>query len=617
MCGILGIAGGRCAALDPIELLRHRGPDGEGRFERDSVAFAMRRLAIIDLPGGDQPISSENGSITVVCNGEIYNYLELRDELRARGHSFATNGDVETIVHLYEEHGDRCFDRLRGMFSVALWDEPRRRLVLARDRFGIKPLYLAEIDGCLAWSSEVQPLLALGAPARPDPQAISDYLALGYVPGEATGLADVRALAPGHVLVREADGSRREHEFAGVAVPAGSLEDVFAEAVRIHLRSDVPLALLLSGGLDSSLIAALAQAELDRPLQTYAVGFGDATFDEVEHARLVADALGTDHHELIVRPDIENDLPEIVRRLDEPNGDSSAIPLYYVCRAAAAEVKVALAGEGGDEVFGGYSRYAWDKRARLVGRALPAAALAGALERIPGVARAAASRDRKSVLRRAVKLLRHAQLPDPERYFSWFALTSDDVRAELVHDDVERPQRVFADLFRSSPSTLTSLGRLQRVDMRTMLLKDLLVKADRMSMAHSLELRVPLLDNQVVAAGLALPDHEKVRGVRTKVALRRLVEQRLPSSIARRPKQGFEVPIDRWLREDLAPLAKELLARERVARHGLLDAQVVERRLREHLDGRADHGLSLYGLMTLELWLEHVVEAGSRAAAVR
>jgi asparagine synthase (glutamine-hydrolysing) len=618
MCGILGIAGRRGASLDAVELLRHRGPDGEGRFERDDIAFAMRRLAIIDVPGADQPISNEDGSVVVICNGEIYNYLELRKELRGRGHFFSTNGDVETIVHLYEEFGEDCFGRLRGMFSVALWDDRKRRLLLARDRLGIKPLYLAEIDGCLAWSSEIQPLLALGVPARPDPQAISDYLALGYVPGEATGLRDVRSLAPGRTLVREASGVVSEREFArDDRPPPEPLETVLAEAVRLHLRSDVPLAVLLSGGVDSSLIAALAQSELDRPLQTFAVGFGDAAFDEVQHARLVADALGTEHHELIVRPDIGNDLPEIVRRLDEPNGDSSAIPLYYVCRAAASEVSVALAGEGGDEVFGGYSRYAWDRRARLIGRALPAAALAGGLERLPGVAQAAASRDRKSVLRRAVKLLRHAQLPDAERYFAWFALTSDDVRAELVMDDVERPQRVFADLFRSSPSSLTALGRLQEVDMRTMLAKDLLVKADRMSMAHSLELRVPLLDNEVVAAGLALPDKEKVRGVQTKVALRRLVEQRLPRSIARRPKQGFEVPIDRWLREDLAPLAKELLSRSRVSRHGLLDPQAVERRLAEHLDGRADHGLSLYGIMTLELWLEHVVDAGPRAVAIR
>ena len=616
MCGIVGAVGLDSHRLEgPLELLRHRGPDSAGHFVSGRVSLAMRRLAIIDLDTGDQPLSNEDGTVTVVCNGEIYNYVELRHDLRARGHTFATGSDVEVVAHLYEELGERCFERLRGMFAVALWDERRQRLVLARDRFGIKPLYLAEIDGALAWASEIAPLLALGAPARPDPQAVADLLSFGYVPGERTGLLDVRALTPGDALVWE-DGRTCELTFASVEPHAAPLEETLAEAVRIHLRSDVPLAVLLSGGLDSSLIASLAQADLEEPLHTFAVGFGDAAFDEVEHARAVAEAIGAEHHEVTVRPDVAADLPEIVRRLDEPNGDPSAIPLYYVCRAAAEVVKVALAGEGGDEVFGGYSRYAWDRRARTIGRFLPTALLASTLERVPGVARAARGRDRKSVARRAVKLLRHAGLPTPERYLAWFALASEDVKAELATHEAEPAARVFDDLFRAAPPGLSRLGRLQFVDLKTMLLKDLLVKADRMSMAHSLELRVPLLDNEVVATGLALADGEKIRGVETKVAIRRLVEGRLPRATARRPKQGFEVPIDRWLREDLAPLAKELLSPDRVARHGLLRPAAVERRLREHLAGDADHGLSLYGLMALELWLEQIVEAAPAAQKI-
>ena len=615
MCGILGVASTdgqpRERALDAVEQLTHRGPDSEGRFVAGPVAIAMRRLAIIDLNTGDQPLHNESGTVTCICNGEIYNFVELRAELESRGHRFSTHSDVEVIVHLYEELGERCFERLRGMFAVALWDGERSRLVLARDRFGIKPLYLADIPAGLAFASELAPLLTLGAATTPDLQAIGDLLSLGYVPGNATGLEGVRSLGPGRSLVWEA-GTSTETEFARIEPASAPLEETLAEAVRIHLRSDVPLAVLLSGGLDSSLIASLAAEALEGPLHTFTVGFEEAAFDERAAARTIAAAIGSDHHEVVIHPELAADLPTIVRRLGEPNGDSSAIPLYYVCRAVADEVKVALAGEGGDEVFGGYSRYAWDHRARLIGRLLPAAALARGLQRLPGVGSRVAHRDRKDVVRRAVKLLAHAGLPTPERYFSWFALLSDDAKAQLLVGQPKPSARVYEDLFESASPDLTALGRLQYADLKIMLEKDLLVKADRMSMAHSLELRVPMLDNRVVSAGLALPDRDKVRGVETKRAIRELVRKRLPPEISRRPKQGFEVPIDRWLREDLAPLAKELLSHDRIAARGLLRPQEVERRLSEHLRGDADHGLSLYGLMTLELWFEQVVEGSPR-----
>ena len=620
MCGILGIAGSPPDRLDALDLLRHRGPDGGGAFAAGPVALGMRRLAIIDLDTGDQPISNETGEITAICNGEIYNYVELRAELASRGHRFTTKGDVETIVHLYEEEGERAFARLRGMFAVALWDGREQKLVLARDRFGIKPLYVAELPAHgLGFSSEIRPLLAQGARRDPDLQALADFLSLGYVPGTATGLQHIRAVEPGTTLVWQ-DGRTLERPFVEDGLSNSLLqspvEDTLSEAVRIHLRSDVPLAVLLSGGLDSSLIASLAAAEAGETLHTFTVGFGDAAFDELDAARVVADAIGSEHHEVHVRADAAADLPSIVESLEEPSADPSAIPLWYVCRAAAEEVKVALAGEGGDEVFGGYSRYAWDRRAGVVGRALPARALADLLERIPAIRERAARSDRKGLTRRAVKLLRHAELPAADRYFSWFTLVSEDAKAELLaRDGYGRAARVFGDLLDRAPSSLTALGRLQYVDLNTMLAKDLLVKADRMSMAHSLELRVPMLDNEVVAAGLALADREKVRGVETKRVLRQLVAKRLPREIARRPKQGVVVPIDRWLREDLAPLAKELLSRDRIAAHGVLDADAVERRLRAHLAGDADHGLSLYGLMTMELWRERVVDASPAVVA--
>ena len=613
MCGILGIAARGAldpSLLDAVGLLRHRGPDGEGRVTSGRVGLAMRRLAIIDLETGDQPVRNEAGDVVAVCNGELYNYRELRAELSRQGHSFRGQGDVETLPHLYEELGVACFERLRGMFAVALWDGRRSRLVLARDRFGIKPLYVAEVPAGLAFASEIAPLLALGADREPDLQALADYLTLGYVPGEATGVRGVRALAPGHVLTWE-DGSSDEQPFVTLDRSAGGeLEETLAEAVRLHLRSDVPLAVLLSGGLDSSLIASLAREQLGEGLKTFTVGFGDAAFDELEHARLVADAIGSDHHEIAVRPDAAADLPEIVRRLEEPLADPSAIPLYYVCRAVAGEVKVALAGEGGDEVFGGYSRYAWDPVAARVGRFLPATALARALERIPGVAVRAGCAGRKDPVRRVVKLLRHAGLPDAERYLSWFSLVGEDAKSELLEGGPYLPAaRLYRRWLDEAPPGLTPLGRLQAVDLRGMLLGDLMLKADRMSMAHSLELRVPLLDHRVVEVGLGLPDSAKLRRLETKRALREIVAKRLPASIARRPKQGFEVPIDRWLREDLAPLARDLLSPERLRRRGIVAPAPVERMLRQHLAGDADHGLRLYGLMVLELWGEHVLDA--------
>jgi asparagine synthase (glutamine-hydrolysing) len=463
-----------------------------------------------------------------------------------------------------------------------VWDARSGRLLLARDRLGIKPLYLAEPGGELAFSSEIRPLLELGADDADDPDALAAYLALGYVPAPATGLAGVRRLAPGHVLVREG-GVSRERPYARLDARApGDLEATLAEAVRLHLRSDVPFAVLLSGGLDSSLIAALAAAEVDEPLRTFTVGFADADLDERAYARTVAEAVGSRHEELVVETRVAADLPEIAARLEQPLADPAAIPLWYLCRAVAGEVKVALAGDGGDEVFGGYSRYAWDAKAARIGRLLPAAALARMLARLPQGA------GRKNVGRRAVKLLRHASKPEAERYFSWFALVDD---ASAV--------RVFERLFAAAPPGLSALGRLQHVDLASFLADDLMLKADKLSMAHSLELRVPFLDHRAVEAGLGLPDREKVRGVRTKVAIRRLVEDRLPRAVARRPKQGFDPPVDRWLRGDLRDLAGDAIA----GLDGPVDRAAARRLLDRYARGDAPGaGPQLYSLLMLSLW---------------
>ena len=550
MCGILGIVGRpRPEALDAIELLRHRGPDGEGRWSGERAGLAMRRLAIIDLETGDQPVANERGDVVAIVNGELYNYRELRAELESKGHVFRGVGDVEVVPHMYEEHGERFVEHLRGMFAIALWDESNARLLLARDRFGIKPLYLADVSDGLAFSSELAPLLALGASSEPDLEAIADYLVLGYVPGTQTGVLGARKLAPGALLVHEGGRTREEHWWRPEP-REHPLEETLAEAVRLHLRSDVPLAVLLSGGLDSSLIASLAAHELDLPLRTFTVGFSDAAYDEREPAREIARAIGSQHEELMVETDVAEDLPAIAAQLEQPLADPAAIPLWYLCRAVASEVKVALAGDGGDEVFGGYSRYAWDPVAARLGVLGPLARL---LPERGG---------RKNVVRRASKLLKHASKPEASRYLSWFALMDGDARAH-----------VFERLFVDAPGDLTKLGRLQWVDLESFVTDNLMLKADKLSMAHSLELRVPLLDHHVVEAGLALPDSEKVRGVRTKVAIRRIVERRLGRSIARRPKQGFDPPVERWLQTDLRELAGDAVA----SLDGLVDRRLAER----------------------------------------
>jgi asparagine synthase (glutamine-hydrolysing) len=549
MCGILGIVGRpRAESLDAIELLRHRGPDGDGRWNGDGVALAMRRLAIIDLETGDQPVLNERGDVVAIVNGELYNYRELRAELEAKGHTFRGHSDVEVVPHLYEEHGEAFVERVRGMFAIALWDDARHRLVLARDRLGIKPLYLAQLGEGLAFASELAPLLALGASSEPDAEAVADYLVLGYVPGERTGIAGARSLPPAHVLVQE-DGATREFRYWSAEARRRPLEQTLEDAVRLHLRSDVPLAVLLSGGLDSSLIASLAALHVDEPLRTFTVGFTDASLDERAPARVVAQAVGSRHEELVVETRVADDLPEIAARLEEPNADPAAIPLWYLSRAVAGEVKVALAGDGGDEVFGGYSRYAWDP-------------VAARLRALGPLARLLPERGgRKNVVRRASKLLKHAAKSEPRRYLSWFALMDGDARAH-----------VFERLFAEAPTGLTRLGRLQWVDLHSFVTDNLMLKADRLSMSHSLELRVPLLDHEVVEAGLALPDREKISGVRTKVAIRRVVERRLGRAIARRPKQGFDPPVERWLREDLRDLSEDAVT----SLNGLVDRRTAQ-----------------------------------------
>ena len=620
MCGICGLArldgepGIDRDALGAMSAaLVHRGPDSDGAAVDGPVGLAARRLAIVDLEGGDQPISSEDGHVTVVHNGEIYNRDALTAELERAGHRFATRCDTEVLVHLYEQHGPRFAERLRGMFAFALWDRRARRLVLGRDPFGIKPLYWSTRGGLLTFASELKSLaLAPGFAREIDLDALEAFLAFNSIPSPQTIYRDARKLPAGHLLVWEPGADPHVERYARPAPVAATdvrrepgaqlaieLRSRLRDSVRAHLMADVPVGVLLSGGIDSSALTALAAQESGERVRTFSIGFAERSFDELERARQVAARYGTDHHELVLRPDAAELLPPIVAAFDEPFGDSSALPTYLVSRLAAQHVKVALSGEGGDELFGGYETYVADLLAARVGPGVRA--LAPIVGRLP-----ASSRGRVSLDYRAKRFVAAAHRPALEAHHGWKEIFSPDARAELLapdrraaNDPVEVLRARYAETAGAEP-----LARLQDVDLGVYLVDDLLTKTDRMSMAHSLELRVPFLDPVVAELALALPTGQKVRGWAKKRLLRRAIAPFVPRAIARGRKKGFSIPAAAWLRGELEPFAREVLAPDRVRRQGLLRPAAVTALLDAHVAGRADLSRQLWGLMALSLWLD-------------
>jgi asparagine synthase (glutamine-hydrolysing) len=617
MCGICGLArldgggGVDAAALAAMNAtLSHRGPDSHGELLDGPVGIAARRLAIVDLEGGDQPIASEDGAVTVVQNGEIYNAPELRRELAARGHVFATRSDTEVLAHLYEQEGSGFASRLRGMFGVAIWDARERRLVLARDPFGIKPLYWSVAGGMLAFASELKALaLAPGFDRTLDLDAIDAYLAFNSIPSPLSVYRAARKLPAGHLLIWEPGAAPRIERYARPAPVdaedvrteslhelARELRERLTDSVRAHLISDVPVGVLLSGGVDSSLLTALAAQVSGERVRTFSIGFEERSYNELALARQVAQRYGTDHHELVVRPDAAELLPSIAAAFDEPFADSSALPTYLVSRLAAEHVKVALSGEGGDELFGGYETYVADLLAARVGRAV------GVLE--PVVARLPSSSRRVSLDYKAKRFVAGAHLPALERHHAWKEIFSPDARAALLagrrgaSDPLDLLRARYAETAGAEP-----LARLQDVDVGVYLVDDLLTKTDRMSMAHSLELRVPFLDPHVAELALALPTSAKVRGLAKKRVLRAAAAPLVPRAIARGRKRGFSIPAAAWLRGPLEPFAREVLSPERVRRQGLLEPKAVTAVLDAHVAREADLSRQLWGLLSLSLWL--------------
>jgi len=622
MCGIVGIAGSTTRPVDESVLrsmndaLWHRGPDDDGFLVRDRVGLGMRRLSIIDVAGGRQPIHNEDKSVWAVFNGEIYNYNELRNDLQRRGHHFYTRSDTETLVHLYEEYGDEGVSRLRGMFAYALWDERRNRLFVGRDRLGIKPLYYGRLNGRLYFASELRAFGRVpGFPRVLNESSVRRYLAYLYVPGPETIWRDVVELPPAHYLVYEGDTPTthrywdvqyREREHRSPAEWREQFLLQFRDSVKCHLMSEVPLGAFLSGGIDSSAMVAVMAQESGKRVKTFSIGYeGDGAFqDERAYARIVAKRYRTEHREFVVSPDAAQLLPDLVATMEQPFADSSVIPNYYISKLTRQHVTVALSGLGGDEIGGGYQRYLgmlWAERyARLPGVLRPRW-LEAAVGRLPDV------RSGRRWIDQAKRFFATTRLGAADRYAAMVTTFSRADRSRLLAPDFQRQagpddveslvKRVF-----SSGDADGVLHAAMRADLESYLPGDLLTLADRVSMRHSLEVRVPFLDHPLVELMAAAPASLKVQGRSKKVLMREAFRGLLPASILNRRKMGFSIPLALWLRTDLRATMQEILAENEIRRLGYLDPNAVERIKAEHLSGRTNHESKLWALINLVGW---------------
>jgi asparagine synthase (glutamine-hydrolysing) len=618
MCGIAGIAafgGAPPPTLGQLEAmcatLVHRGPDDQGIEIVEGVGLGVRRLSIIDVAGGHQPIFNEDGTVLAVQNGEIYNFQELRRDLEARGHRFATQSDTEVIVHAYEEHGARCPEILNGMFAIAVHDTRRRKLLLARDHLGIKPLYYMFAPPYLVWGSEIKAVLASGLVARDlDIDGLAQFLAWEYVPGAATLLRGVRKLEPGHLIEIDLDrprcAPRPYWDVPADAEEPGRSEGEWAEAVdaklgecvKRQLISDVPLGAFLSGGVDSSLMVAAMG-----PATTFSIGFDDPSYNELEWARRVARHLGLDHHDQVIRSSVVDLFGHLMRFLDDPIGDFSIFPTYLVSRLARERVTVALGGDGGDELFGGYETYLAERWARTYAR-LPRIVRTGMIEPAIGTLRPrAAKKGLVNKAKRFVEGLDHA--PDLG-HARWRLFGGADMRCALLVPEARAAVTVpvehhVLDLYRRA-GRRDPLNRCLYVDLKSYLCDNILTKVDRMSMAVSLEARVPYLDRELVELAFRIPQEHKVVARRTKVVLKRVAARHVPRDCVYRPKEGFSIPIKTWLGTEFRPLLEALLDPARLRREGLFDSACVERLKSEHLSGRANHSHVLWSLMVFQAW---------------
>ena len=617
MCGIAGIVplGDRPApSVDRLramcDTMVHRGPDDAGLEIQGNVALGMRRLSIIDLAGGHQPIHNEDGTVRVVFNGEIYNYRELRRELESKGHRFATRSDTEVIVHLWEEVGREFPTRLNGMFAIALHDAARRQLVLVRDHLGIKPLYYARRDDAFVFGSEVKVVLASAlVPRELDVDALGQFLAWEYVPGDATLLRHVRRLRAAEMLELDlATGHQRVSRYWDVPPPSGDpasaiewedeVDATLRASVQRQLVSDVPLGAFLSGGVDSSLVVA----GMGPGVRTFSIGFDDPSYNELPWSNRVASALGVSHRVEIMKPQVADLFDRLMPFMDDPIGDFSIFPTYLVSRLAREEVKVALSGDGGDELFGGYETYLAEEAAARW-RQVPVV-LRGFVERTARACRPSAGK--KGIVNKVKRFVEGLDHPEMLGHARWRVFAGEAVRSQLFTPEalahVTTPVAAHIEDLQREAGPRDARDRALYVDVRSYLVDNCLAKVDRMSMACSLETRVPLLDLPLVELAFRMPSSLKYSGRTTKILLKRVARRRVPAECVYRQKQGFSIPIKDWLKHGLRPLVEELLGHARVKSDGLFEPAMVERLKREHMENRANHSHVLWSLLVFQDW---------------
>jgi asparagine synthase (glutamine-hydrolysing) len=603
----------------------HRGPDSEGLLVTNGVALGMRRLAIIDLVTGEQPVYNEDKSVAVILNGEIYNYRELRQDLEKRGHSFRSQSDTEVLPHLYEEFGDDLIQHLNGMFALALWDSRRRRLLLARDRFGEKPLYWGVFANTLLFASEPKVLLAHPAVKTSlNLEALRQYLSFDYVPAPLTIYQGINKLPAAHTLTLEAGKIKTQCYWTlryktrqpppTEAEAAEHLQDLLADSVRLRLVSDVPLGVLLSGGVDSSSIAALAVRASSEAVKTFSISFAESSFDESQYARAVAKFLGTDHHEERLSANLAANLVgEIGSWMDEPFSDPSLVPTYLLSRFTRKHVTVALGGDGGDELFAGYPMYRGHRWAENYAR-VPRLLRSGLIEPLIGLL--PVKTKNLSFDYKATKFVAGTKYDRVARHHVWFGSFNPEEQELLLTPEVRRTSD--ADIYREARLMLAEcdspdiVEQMQSLDTRLYLAEDILTKVDRASMAVSLEVRAPFLDPRVAEFAASLPPNYKLRGAKTKYILKRAIEDLLPPFVTRRGKKGFGVPVAEWLKEKLRPLARDLLSPERVRKAGVFNPEYVTKLQDEHERGVANHRKLLWTLLMFELWHESFIETPRR-----
>ena len=627
MCGIAGIY--HIKTFEPVredllkamtDALVHRGPDDEGFYCSGPVGLGHRRLSIIDLADGHQPMTNEDRTVWVVFNGEIYNFTDLHDFLESKGHRFQTRSDTEVIVHLYEEMGESCFGELRGMFSIAIWDDRKKKLILARDRVGKKPLYYYHDGSKLLFASEIKAILQVPGISRDiDIEALSDYFSFLYVPAPKSIFKRIRKILPGHFLVASADGVREtkywDLSFAKTEELSEEkwcekLSEALHEAVKIRLMSEVPLGAFLSGGVDSSSVVAMMQKTIGSPVITSSIGFEEKEFNELPYARSVSSYFGTDHHEQMVRPDAVAVLQKLVWHYDEPFADSSAVPTYYVSKVARQYVTVALSGDGGDENFAGYRRYYFDQRENYIRNWLPAGVrqpVFGALASLYPKA------DWAPQIFRGKATFQNLARSPIDAYFRSVAACQSELKGELLHGDIQRQLADYDSVnvlreYYNKADTDDLLSKVQYVDIKTYLTDDILAKVDRASMAVSLEVRAPILDHKFMELAARIPSTLKLRGLNGKYIFKKMLEQRLPQAIVRRPKMGFAVPLARWFRGELKDMAYDVIVGSKA--DDLLQPNTVARIWAEHQGGFRDRSTELWTLLMFRLWQRQFLIAG-------